>query len=53
GRPSGPADATVNAAAIARYREGKVRALDTSGIAGGMSGGGGSGGGGAPTGPTN
>jgi hypothetical protein len=30
-----------------------VRALDTSGIAGGMSGGGGSGGGGAPTGPTN
>ena len=51
GRPSGPADATVNAAAIARYREGKVRALDTSGIAGGMSGGGG--GGGAPTGATN
>ena len=25
GRPPGPADATVNAAAIARYREGKVR----------------------------
>ena len=53
GRPPGPADATVNAAAIARYREGKVRALDTSGIAGGMSGGGGGGGGGAPTGATN
>jgi pilus biogenesis lipoprotein CpaD len=46
GRPLGPADATVNAAAIARYREGKVRALDTSGIVG-MSSGGGSGGGGA------
>jgi pilus biogenesis lipoprotein CpaD len=46
GRPLGPADATVNAAAIARYREGKVRALDTSGIIGGMSSGGGSGGGG-------
>ena len=29
GRSPGPADATVNAAAIARYREGKVRALDT------------------------
>ena len=47
GRPPGPADATVNAAAIARYREGKVRALDTSGIAGGMSGGGGGGAAGA------
>jgi pilus biogenesis lipoprotein CpaD len=41
GRPAGPADATVNAAAIARYREGKVRALDTSGTTGGTSGGGG------------
>jgi pilus biogenesis lipoprotein CpaD len=47
GRPSGPADATVNAAAIARYREGKVRALDTSGIVGMSSGGGSGGGGGA------
>jgi pilus biogenesis lipoprotein CpaD len=47
GRPSGPADATVNAAAIARYREGKVRALDTSGITGGTGGGGIGGGGGA------
>jgi pilus biogenesis lipoprotein CpaD len=46
GRPSGPADATVNAAAIARYREGKVRALDTTGVTGGSSGGGGGGGGG-------
>jgi len=45
GRSPGPADATVNAAAIARYREGKVKALDTSGITGGMAGGGGSGGG--------
>jgi pilus biogenesis lipoprotein CpaD len=56
GRPSGPADATVNAAAIARYREGKVKALDTSGITGGMSsgsGGGGAAGGGAAPGPTN
>jgi len=52
GRPAGPADATVNAAAIARYREGKVRALDASGIAGGTSGGGGGAGGGA-TGATN
>lgn len=34
GRPAGPADATVNAAAIARYREGRVRALNTSGIVG-------------------
>jgi len=55
GRPLGPADATVNAAAIARYREGKVKALDTSGISGGMSSGGGGGigagiGGGAATG---
>jgi pilus biogenesis lipoprotein CpaD len=48
GRSPGPADATVNAAAIARYREGKVRALDTSGMTGGSSsGGGGIGGGGA------
>jgi hypothetical protein len=47
GRPLGPADATVNAAAIARYREGKVKALDTSGITGGMSGGSGGGAGGA------
>jgi type IV pilus biogenesis protein CpaD/CtpE len=57
GRSPGPADATVNAAAIARYREGKVKALDTSGITGGMAGGsggvGGSGGGGAVTGVTN
>ena len=53
GRPPGPADATVNAAAIARYREGKVRALDTSGIAGGMSGGGGGIGGGVAPGATN
>jgi type IV pilus biogenesis protein CpaD/CtpE len=41
GRPAGPADATVNAMAIARYREGKVRALDTSGTTGGVSIGGG------------
>jgi type IV pilus biogenesis protein CpaD/CtpE len=52
GRLPGPADATVNAAAIARYREGKVHALETGGIGGGASGGGGmgggAGGGGAP-----
>ncbi len=54
GRPLGPADATVNAAAIARYREGKVKALDTSGISGGMSSGGGGGiGGGVAPGATN
>lgn len=35
GRAAGPADGTVNAAAIARYREGKVRTLNTSGIIGG------------------
>jgi pilus biogenesis lipoprotein CpaD len=29
GRSAGPADATVNAAAIARYREGRVRSLTT------------------------
>ena len=29
GRPPGPADATVNAEAIQRYREGKVRSLTT------------------------
>ena len=46
GRPPGPADATVNAAAIARYREGKVRALDSISTTGGGSGGGGAGGGG-------
>lgn len=49
GHPPGPADATVNAAAIARYREGKVRALDTIST----SGGGGGGGGGGGTGATN
>ena len=49
GRPAGPADATVNALAIARYREGKVRALDTSGGSGGSGGGGASGGLGATT----
>ena len=54
GRPPGPADATVNAAAIARYREGKVHALDTSGTTGGTSGGSGGGiGGGAATSATN
>jgi type IV pilus biogenesis protein CpaD/CtpE len=47
GRPPGPADATVNAAAIARYREGKVRALESIGTTGGASGGSGGGGGGA------
>jgi pilus biogenesis lipoprotein CpaD len=54
GRPPGPADATVNAAAIARYREGKVRPLSTGGTIGDSGGGGGgfSAGGGA-TGPTN
>ena len=52
GRSGGPADATINALAIARYREGKVPALNTSGMsgatAGGAGGSGGGGGGGAP-----
>src|SRR5262245_49863621 len=39
GRPLGPADATVNAAAIARYREGKVRTLSTIGTTAGIGGG--------------
>jgi type IV pilus biogenesis protein CpaD/CtpE len=45
GRPAGPADATINALAIARYREGKVAALNTSGLIGGAAAGGGGGGG--------
>ena len=55
GRTPGPADATVNAAAIARYRDGKVRALDATSTTGGMGGGGGGGGAvaGAATGATN
>jgi type IV pilus biogenesis protein CpaD/CtpE len=32
GRSAGPADGTVNAAAIARYRDGKVPALNTTGV---------------------
>jgi pilus biogenesis lipoprotein CpaD len=52
GRSPSPADGTVTAAAIARYREGKVPALNTTGIIGGTpvgtsSGSGGGGGGGA------
>jgi type IV pilus biogenesis protein CpaD/CtpE len=39
GRPLGPADATVNDLAIQRYREGKVRALNTSGLDSGGGGG--------------
>ena len=49
GRSPGPADGTVTAAAIARYREGKIPALNTTGIIGAtpvVTGGGG--GGGAP-----
>ena len=49
GRSQGPADAVVNAAAVQRYREGKVRTAtpaSTSGAAGGSAGGGGSSGGG-------
>ncbi|TAJ39784.1 MAG: hypothetical protein EPO55_11205 [Reyranella sp.] len=34
GRPPGPADGTVNAEAVARYREGKVRPLNTTGMIG-------------------
>lgn len=50
GRPGGPADATINALAIARYREGKVQALNTSGMSGApAAAGGGAGGGGGPS----
>lgn len=52
GRSPGPADGTVNAAAIARYREGKVPALNTTGIIGTVpltTGGGGGGAGSAPS----
>lgn len=44
GRSPGPADAVVNAAAVQRYREGKVRTA-TPASTGGAGGGGGSGGG--------
>lgn len=58
GRSAGPADGTVTAAAIARYRAGRVRALNTSGLdtssgSGGGSGGGGGGAGGGSPGGTN
>jgi pilus biogenesis lipoprotein CpaD len=57
GRPAGPADATINALAIARYREGKVPALNTTGIIGASaaagSGGGGGGAGGGSSGSSN
>lgn len=33
-RPAGPADGTVGAAAVQRYREGRVRGADSSGISG-------------------
>lgn len=42
GRSPGPADGTVTAEAIARYREGKVKALNTTGMTGVLSAGGGS-----------
>jgi pilus assembly protein CpaD len=47
GRDAGPADSTVNAAAIQRYREGKVRTAVTSGSTTGA--GGGEAGGGSST----
>ena len=54
GRSAGPADGTVSADAVQRYREGRVRALIVQGTTGTSSGGGGSSGGGAPpTGATN
>jgi|GEM_PF-1290920 len=53
GRSPGPADGTVTAEAIARYREGKVKALNTTGIiGGGFAGGGGGGAGGGSGGGT-
>jgi len=49
GRPAGPADGQVNADAVQRYREGRVRAPAAAGTggAGSATGGGGQGGGGA------
>jgi type IV pilus biogenesis protein CpaD/CtpE len=47
GRSAGPADATVTAAAIARYRAGQVPPLNTTGIVGSAAVGTGSGAGGA------
>jgi type IV pilus biogenesis protein CpaD/CtpE len=44
GRSPGPADGTVTAAGIARYRDGKVRSLNTTGIIGAGDSGGGTGG---------
>ncbi len=46
GREPGPVDATINAEAVQRYREGRVRVASSTGGTGG--GGGGGGGGGAP-----
>jgi len=45
GRSPGPADGTVTAEAIARYREGKVKALNTTGMIGASSSSGGASGG--------
>ena len=53
GRSGGPADSTVAAAAIARYREGKVPALNTTGIVGNVPISTGSGAGGGPSGSSN
>jgi type IV pilus biogenesis protein CpaD/CtpE len=51
GRDPGPADGTVSAQAVQRYREGRVRMLSTSGqIGGGATDGGAPGGGAAPAG---
>ena len=47
GRPAGPADATINALAISRYREGKVPAL-SGGTTGAPAAAAGGGGGGSP-----
>jgi len=50
GREPGPAEAWVNAEAIQRYREGRVRTVTAASTSGGGGGGGGGGaaGGGAP-----
>lgn len=48
GRPPGPADGTVTAAAIARYREGRIPSLNTTGVVGASAVSTGGGGGGAP-----
>ncbi len=51
GRPPGPADSTVSASAVQRYREGRVRTAVAANVGSGSTGVGGDSGGGAPPAP--